>query len=982
LRLFTVVSTVFQRMFTFRTLGSLELRSDSGEEVAGVLAAQKLVALLAYLAVATPHGLHRRDSVIGLLWPELTQERARAALRHSVYRLRGMLGPDALISRGDEDVGISTSIITCDAARLDELLDSGSIDEALDLYRGDLMPGFFLRGTPEYERWLDGERTRLRNRASSAACRLAEDLARSGKSEEAAHRARQVLAISPDSEQLLRRVMNTLASVGDSAGAVHVFDQFAARMKAELDASPSSETRSLAAKLREDRSDAGPVVATASPLVTDSPATPHVSEPAVATSVMPLVARRGSRRSVIALAVAATVMVGAYGVKKVTADASPATPTIAVFPFDVRGSRDLDYLKEGMSDLLSIGVDGAAGLHSADPRAVLARVRENGDTHLDEGDARRIARQVGAGLYITGTVVEAGGQITLTAALRDVNGRVQSTAQTRAADKGRLFELVDDLSRQLLAGADRSAPELVGLAARTTKSMPALRSYLEGERELRAGRHVSALDAFREAVAEDSTFALAYYRLSSAGRWTTEYQLAEEATDKAVRYDNSLPPYARRLLDAATAMRDGNYEESESLYVASTRSRPGDAEAWFGLGDLHYHYNALRGRSKLQSRKSFERALALDPGDGESRVHLLELAAWEGKVAEVDSLLEGLPKGSDFGEKWPIIRALITDDRNAEEKAVAELKKGDERATVLMVIHSTSAFPNNLPGAVRVTGLLTDPSRSPARRAYGFNLRAQVELARGKWSLAKRDLLLMGTLEPAAATEYGAILSLSPGATTTPRDLGALRSALTSWDAAPTPPSASPVFGIHNGFHSQLRLYLLGLVSDRMGDTTAAKNYADSLATFPGDTLKVLLAGNLAHAVRARVIARRGNVAAALAELGHPWIDPRTHRSHYSSILAQVADRYFMAELLQRTGRFGEALEAYSAVSDYSLDGLMYLPMSHLRRGDIYLQMGDRARAVEHYAKFVALSKDCEPELVPLRNAAEKKIAALRKRLS
>jgi predicted negative regulator of RcsB-dependent stress response len=60
----------------------------------------------------------------------------------------------------------------------------------------------------------------------------------------------------------------------------------------------------------------------------------------------------------------------------------------------------------------------------------------------------------------------------------------------------------------------------------------------------------------------------------------------------------------------------------------------------------------------------------------------------------------------------------------------------------------------------------------------------------------------------------------------------------------------------------------------------------------------------------------------------------------------------------------------------------MYLPMSHLRRGDIYLQMGDRARAVEHYAKFVTLSKDCEPELVPLRNAAEKKIAALRKRLS
>jgi tetratricopeptide (TPR) repeat protein len=446
-----------------------------------------------------------------------------------------------------------------------------------------------------------------------------------------------------------------------------------------------------------------------------------------------------------------------------------------------------------------------------------------------------------------------------------------------------------------------------------------------------------------------------------------------------MRYDESLPPYARRLLDAATAMRDGNYAKSESLYVASTRSRPGDAETWFGLGDLYYHYNALRGRSKREARRPFERALALDPGDGESRVHLLELAAWEGKVQEVDSLLDALPPGSDFAAKWPIVRALITDDRPAETQALSGLKAGDERSLVLMVIHSTSAFPSNLPGALRVTGMLTDPARTPARRAYGYNLRAQVQLARGRWSDAKHDLTAMATIEPAAAIEYGALLALSPAASTTSDDLRRLRTALATWDAAPTPPSASPVFGIHNGFHPQLRLYLLGLVSVRLGDAAAALAYADSLAAMPADSIKSLLGENLAHAVRARVIARRGDVNAALAELGQPWIDPRTHRSHYSSILAQVGDRYFRAELLQKAGRLAEALDAYSAVSDYSLDGLMYLPLSSLRRGDIYLQMRDRPQAIAHYQRFIDLWKDCDPRLVPLREAAVRKVASLQR---
>ena len=141
--------------------------------------------------------------------------------------------------------------------------------------------------------------------------------------------------------------------------------------------------------------------------------------------------------------------------------------------------------------------------------------------------------------------------------------------------------------------------------------------------------------------------------------------------------------------------------------------------------------------------------------------------------------------------------------------------------------------------------------------------------------------------------------------------------------------------------------------------------------------MEILLAANLAKAVSARVLYARGDLHGAIEQLGHLRIDP-THRTHYSAIFAQVVDRFFLAELLEKAGRHGESLAAYSSVGDYSTDGLAYMPTSHLRRGDIYLKMGERERAAAHYARFVDLWKDCDQNLVQLRNAAQAKVAQLR----
>src|SRR2546427_1189020 len=80
------------RMIEFRLLGPLHLTDAQGREVQSLLTRPRRLALLAYLAAATPGRLHRRDSLLPLFWPELDQEHARAALRQALHVVRDALG--------------------------------------------------------------------------------------------------------------------------------------------------------------------------------------------------------------------------------------------------------------------------------------------------------------------------------------------------------------------------------------------------------------------------------------------------------------------------------------------------------------------------------------------------------------------------------------------------------------------------------------------------------------------------------------------------------------------------------------------------------------------------------------------------------------------------------------------------------------------------------------------------------------------------
>ncbi|MEP7086003.1 MAG: BTAD domain-containing putative transcriptional regulator, partial [Gemmatimonadota bacterium] len=299
-------------MMQLRTLGRLEL--VSGEPAAlHVLAAQpKPLALLAYLALATPRGQHSRDSLLALFWPELGDDEARRALRQALHRIRYHVGDALLKSEREGQIGIADDGAWCDAIAFEQSLDAGRDADALALYHGAFLDAVFVSdASAEFEQWADLTRARLRDRAAKAAAKLAEVAKLTGDHAGAVRWSAQACQLAPEDESKLRAHMAALAASGDRAGALRAYKGFAELMEREYDAEPAKETAELAESVR-----AGPVAAeverVAAPADVDGSKAAY-APPLPDSDVPPAVASPGARwsrrRRWIAAAVTATAPV-------------------------------------------------------------------------------------------------------------------------------------------------------------------------------------------------------------------------------------------------------------------------------------------------------------------------------------------------------------------------------------------------------------------------------------------------------------------------------------------------------------------------------------------------------------------------------------------------------------------------------------------------------------------------------------------------
>ncbi len=709
--------------------------------------------------------------------------------------------------------------------------------------------------------------------------------------------------------------------------------------------------------------------------------------PAGAAAWAPGLSRRFKRTvgvGVIALAALLVLILRPFGAGAPAADVSPTA--VAVLPFSVSGGSggdDFGYLSEAMVSLLSTKLDGAGDLRSADPRTLLSvAAREFGD-RLDPQQGRRLAQRFGAGIYIMGDVVEAGGRLRITASVYEADGDAVSVAQA-TVDGGSedLFTLVDELASQLLVSlAGGPGARVTRIAGVTTSSLPAFRAYLEGESAFRNGDYGRAVEAFQQAVEIDTIFALGYYRLSVAAEWDVQQGQSEEAAERAFELAARLPNRDRRLLEAMRLLRRGRHGEAEARYRSLVASYPDDVEAWFHLGEILFHSNPLHGRSFTESREPFERVLTYEPDHGTSIIHLARVAAHERRLDDLDLLaqvvLELYPE-SDRALEMEALLALSHRDLESESRLDARLREAS--ASILALVSQiTGPHVHNPAGTERLTRLLAAPSQPADVRTAGYMSLAHLSLTQGRWQEALARLTELAVFNAGVALEYRTLLSLINFLPVERTELLALREELELLHPASIPRSDSRAiyFNVHDELHPMLKLYLAGALSARLGDSVQAVGYASQLEELPDVLGRGSLADDLAIGIRSQLHYTRGRIDEALRTLEGGKQEVHYQLTLASPFAAQSSERFMRAELLHEVGRDSEALEWYSHIYEIAPFESVYLPISHFRRGEIYEGMGSVDEAIEHYARFVELWENADTELQPMVEDARARIERL-----
>ena len=499
-------------MFTLKLLGGANLDGPDGP-LTGRVAQRRRLAVLALLAMNRRQGL-AREKLAAVLWPESDGDRARHLLSDTVYVINRALGGEPITAVGDE-LRLRVDRLSCDARVFEDAVERGNLDDAVRLYAGPFMDGFFVEGTEEFERWMSAERERLQALHARALEQLAIESTTRGDLRGAIEYWRRLTTGDPFNSRLACALAEALDRGGDRAAALQHLQDHTASLQKELGISPPEEVTTLVRALRTPRTPAE----TAPP---ERPTTPAVApannEPAAREKAQParLRLRPLPILGVAAAVVLAIVVARTYWPPAPTPTAAltaTSLQSVAVLPFtDLSPARDHEYFSDGIAEELSTRLARVPGLKVAARTSAFAF--KDTDTNV-----QTIGRALNVDALVEGSVRESDGQVRVAVRLVNARDGYQIWAETWTRSGRDVLALQDEIATGVVRALRPGAIAPSSHSTSRTIDRQAYDLYLQGRFlwHQRTGDSLKrAAELFERAVAIAPAYAEAHSGLADA----------------------------------------------------------------------------------------------------------------------------------------------------------------------------------------------------------------------------------------------------------------------------------------------------------------------------------------------------------------------------------------------------------------------------------------------------------------------------------
>lgn len=282
----------------------------------------------------------------------------------------------------------------------------------------------------------------------------------------------------------------------------------------------------------------------------------------------------------------------------------------------------LERLGRDLVLTLSPTLDGVGDIRTVDAHTVLAQTSTSRVKSSLDHD-RALGRALGAGSVVHGSVLRVGPNVRLDVGLYTSDSAAKTLARLSVTAPPDSIEaltngVIKALLPQIWRRGTAPSPSLDG--ALRTRSIAALRAFLEGERALMGNQWDEAAEAYGRAIGADSSFWLAYSRYEYVVGW--RFRPVDSALDNALgRHIADLPEAERLMLESPE-----NEKASDHL-ARLRRLAERFSTNWFArmqYADALFHWAPLLGHTRAEARAALDETLRLNPRFVPGWDHLIE----------------------------------------------------------------------------------------------------------------------------------------------------------------------------------------------------------------------------------------------------------------------------------------------------------------------------------------------------------------------